>query len=149
MSRQHRAWLLASGTEFAVAERHMVEYVLSPHIVDVPLRPPHCAGVAIWRERWIPVLDLAAANASPTDGHTARAIVLAYQLAPGQPLQHGAVAVHAPPRETWVSDDMACAPPEDLIKRLRQSLVSCFSLHGTPVPIVNVARLFSLSPNSV
>ena len=37
MLQQSRAWLLKADVDFAVAERHMVEYLLSPKIIDVPL----------------------------------------------------------------------------------------------------------------
>lgn len=146
MLQHSRAWLLTAGVDFAVAERHMVEYLTSPQIINVPLRPPHCAGVTIWREHWIPVLDfidLAQANPPPAAaGALVHVVVLAYQFAPGEALHHGALVVRAPPREALVSDAMACPLPDDL-GALQRWACACFSLEGKAIPIVDVTRLFS------
>lgn len=143
MLQQSRAWLLTAGVDFAIAERHMVEYLLSPQIIDVPLRPPHCSGVMIWRERWIPVLDMAQANPEPGgEGELTHVVVLAYQFAPGEALHHGALVVRAPPREALVTDAMACAPPDDLAA-LQHLVCACFAHEEKAIPVVDVTRLFS------
>ena len=143
MLQQSRAWLLTADVDFAIAERHMVEYATSPHIIAVPLRPPHCAGVTIWRERWIPVLDLACVNPTPgVDGAPAHVVVLAYQFAPGEVLHHGALVVRSPPREALVSDAMSCPLPDDLAV-LQHWVCACFSLEEKAIPVVDVTRLFS------
>lgn len=143
MLPQARAWLLTAGVDFAIAERHMVEYLRSPQILEVPLRPPHCAGVTIWRERWIPVLDMAQINPAPsTAGAPVHVVVLAYQFAPGEALHHGALVVHTRPREAWVSDAMACPLPDDLAA-LQHLACACFSLDEKAIPVVDVTRLFS------
>ncbi len=143
MLQHARAWLLTADVDYAIAERHMVEYVTSPHIIAVPLRPPHCVGVTIWRERWIPVLDLARIDpTSDTDGEFAHVVVLAYQFAPGEALHHGALVVRAPPREALVNDAMACPLPDDFAA-LQHLVCACFSLEEKAIPVVDVMRLFS------
>ena len=143
MLQHSRAWLLTANVDFAVAERHMVEYLLSPQIINVPLRSAHCAGVTIWRERWIPVLDLARANPQPiAQAEHVHVVVLAYQFAPGQELHHGALVVRAPPREALVSDAMACPLPDDLAA-LQDIACACFAHEKKAIPVVDVTRLFS------
>ena len=146
MLQHSRAWLLTANVDFAVAERHMVEYLLSPQIIDVPLRSAHCAGVTIWRERWIPVLDMACVKPTPAvAGAPTHVVVLAYQFAPGEALHHGALVVHAPPREALVSDAMACPLPDNLAA-LQHLVCACFSLEEKAIPVVDVTRLFSCIP---
>ena len=143
MPQQSRAWLLKADVDFAVAERHMVEYLLSPQIIDVPLRPAHCSGVTVWREHWIPVLDLARANPQPTaQAAQVHVVVLAYQFAPGEELHHGALVVRAPPREALVNDAMACPLPDDL-DALQDLACACFAHEKKAIPVVDVMRLFS------
>ncbi len=146
MSSSSRAWVLdlGAGQRVAAGGRHIVEYLLSPESVRVPLVPAQCVSLMVWRERLIPLIDLApvlqprvaAAPGCP------RAVVLAHQAAPRESLSYGALLVRAAPFEAWVSDDMARPLPEEPYA-FRHFSCSCFDHEGTAVPILNVAWLFS------
>ena len=128
----------------AVGGRHIVEYLLSPESVRVPLVPAHCVGIMVWRERLIPLIDLAPVlhlQVAAVPG-CPRVVVLAYQTAPREPLCYGALLVRAAPFEVWASDDMARALPEEP-EALRHFCCSCFDHEGKTTPILDVARLFS------
>lgn len=145
MPSQSRAWVLdlGAGRHVSAGNHHVIEYLLSPAIIPVPLVPAHCAGLMVWRERLIPVIDLAPVlHVGETAAPGRRAVVLAYQEAPRQPLRHGALLVCAAPFEVWVSDDMACPLPETP-EALEYIARSCFGYEGRAIPILDVARLFS------
>lgn len=142
--RAVRAWLLDVGGEYRLAApAHLVvEYLLVLEIVPVPCTPVHCPGVLLWREHLIPVVDLA--PLLPTPGTTGQrfAIVFAWQDAPGQPLEYGALVVHAAPSEALVTDDMACALPDDAAV-FGHIANACFMHAERRVPVLDVARLFA------
>ncbi|NIR59400.1 MAG: chemotaxis protein CheW [Gammaproteobacteria bacterium] len=132
-----------AGWHVAAGAHRVVEYLLSPEIVRLPLTPAHCPGVLIWREKMVPVTDLAALLGGDEREAQARrhAVVLAYQMAPGQPLRYGAVLVDGAPYEVYVADDMACALPEGS-EVVRHVACSCFTHDDRVIPILDVARLF-------
>jgi chemotaxis signal transduction protein len=141
-----RAWLLDVGGGYRVAApAHLVvEYLLASETMAVPCTPVHCPGVLLWRERLIPVVDLALvlpARGAATAGwrHT---VVLAWQDAPGQPVKYGALVVRAAPSEALVTDDMASVLPEDAAV-FGYIANACFMHEERPIPILDVARLFA------
>lgn len=141
-----RAWLMDVGAGFRVAAgaHQVVEYLLSPETMSLPLTPAHCRGVMIWREQMIPVVDLA--PLLPGGGTQAsgwrRAVVLAYQEAPGEPLRYGALLVRAAPIEVFAADDMACPLPGDP-EVFRYFACSCFAHDDKAIPVLDTARLFA------
>lgn len=146
MTSTARAWLMDVGAGFRVAAggHQVVEYLLSPETVNLPLTPAHCRGVMIWREQMIPVVDLAPLlPGGETRVHGwRRAVVLAYQEAPGEPLHYGALLVRAAPLEVIASDDMACPLPGDP-DVFRYFACSCFAHDDKAVPVLDTARLFA------
>lgn len=143
MAATSRAWVMdtGDGQRVAAGARHVVEYLLAPETVTVPRLPAHCAGLLYWRERYIPIIDFAPLSGARADPRR-RAVVLAYQNAPGEPLRYGALLVSAPPVETWVSDDMAATLPESPAA-LRHVARACFRLDDRAVPILDTRRLFA------
>ncbi len=144
-----RAWMMNVGTgrRVAAGTHHVVEYLLSPETIGLPLAPAHCPAVLIWREQIIPSVDLARlspSQAPPTHAWHG-AVVLAYQEAPSKPLRYGALLVYAAPEETWVSNDMACPLPEESAA-FRYFTCACFAHQEQAIPVVDTARLFSESP---
>ena len=145
MAQTSRAWIMevGAGQRAAAGAPHVVEYLLATETLPVPCTPHHCRGLLYWRERMIPVVDLAPLI---SEGGTAattsrRAVVIAWQERPGEPLQYGAVLVLAPPGETWVSDDMVgdlAAAPE----AFRHFSQSAFLHKDQLIPILDARRLF-------
>jgi len=144
--RSTRAWLLdvAGGMRLAAGAPFVVEYLLEPETIELPRLPAHCRGVMLWRERIIPVIDLAPilAGVEGSSGGWSRAVVLAWQDAPGQPLQYGALSVLKAPVELFVSDSDARPLPERP-EILRQFAGSCFGYDDEVIAIVDVRRLFT------
>ncbi len=148
MSSEARAWVMdvGAGRSVAAGTHHVVEYLLSPEPIGLPLAPAHCPAVLIWREQIIPSVDLARLSPSQTparrDWHGA--VVLAYQEVSNTPLRYGALLVDAAPQETWVSNDMACALPEEATA-FQYFTCACFAHQEQAVPVLDTARLFTES----
>ncbi len=145
MAEARRAWVMDVGGGVAVAAgtAHVVEYLLAADPMPVPRAPEHCAGLMVWRERLIPVIDLAQllTGRRSTPGPHRRAVILAYQQAAGRPLHYGALFVTAAPTQTSVSDDMACALP-DTLPALPRIARACFTHQDQAVAIVDPRQLF-------
>lgn len=145
MAQTSRAWVMdvGAGQRAAVGAAHVVEYLMASQAFPVPRMPRHCRGMLFWRKRMIPVIDLAALIADGATAATAmrRAVVLAWQERPHEPLQYGALLVTAAPGEIRVSDDMA----DDLaaVPEVFRSIARAAILHqGQVTPILDVRRLF-------
>lgn len=143
MTQRSRAWLMDVGADHRIAAGapHVVEYLVDPQALPVPRTPPHCAGLMIWRERMIPVIDFARPATGDAISPARRAVVLAYQDAPGQALRYGALRISAVPAEVWVSDDMAGAP-EGIPETFRPLARACIVHDDRVIPILDVKRLF-------
>lgn len=150
MSAEARpAWLFdfGHGLHAAVGGQHLAEYLHAPQVRQIPLTPAHTRGALVWRERLVPLLDLArlAGNedsSKTSPGQPRGAIVLAYRDTPEAPLQYGALALATVPREIGVSDDSACDLPT--VPAFWQALAaSCVTHENRPLPILRVRQLFT------
>jgi chemotaxis signal transduction protein len=146
MAQTSRAWVMDVGAagHVAAGERHVAEYLVATDTVPLPRTRPHCAGVIYWRDQYIPVIDLAPLYEAHGGEPGRRAVVLAYQNAPGEPLQYGALLIHAAPVEAWVSDDMAAEVPT-VPMALRHISRASFYIDDRVVPILDVRLLFAQS----
>ncbi len=146
MTRTSRAWVMdvGAGWQVAAGAPHVVEYLLAPETIDVPRAPGHCAGLLIWRDQIIPVIDFAPPSverrAPPAPPR--RAVILAYQEGPAQALRFGALLVTAAPTEAWVSDDMA-GPLTQMPALFRPVARACFVQQDRAIPILDTRRLFT------
>lgn len=138
------AWLLTLDAELraAVGEREMIHLVQAPALFAIPDTPPYCRHVLLWQDEIVPVLDLAAwlrgdraAAKPPLVG------IFAYQT-PTATIAYGALPLLAAPARRRVSDDQACALPEQPPGWARVAL-SCFREGDRPVPILDLPYLFS------
>ena len=115
-----------------------------PPVVAVPGAPYYCRGLVAWQERRLPLLDLHTllrAYPAPNEPPIGHVLVLAYQSAPGLPLDYGAVCARSLVRMIEVADSQACALPGDSDLWPWISL-SCFEHEGHCVPVLDTARLF-------
>lgn len=144
MSSTSRAWLfdVCDGQYVAAGARHVVEYLSAPTTVAVPLAPVHGAGLLYWRERYIPVIDLAPLFSANLEHPRRQAVVIAYQNAPGEPLDYGALLIGAAPFEMEVDHDMGAELPATPAA-LRHVARACFRLDERLVPILDARRLFA------
>jgi hypothetical protein len=121
-----------------------IALVDSPTVVTVPGSPYYCVGLMAWEGRQLPLLDLDTLlraypnGAPPATGHV---LVLAYQSAPGQALQYGAVCARSLVRMVEVADSQGCELPGDS-DLWPWIALSCFEHEGRPVPVLDTARLF-------
>lgn len=96
------AWLFdfGDGLRAAVGGQHLAEYLHAPQVSQIPLTLVHARGALVWRERLVPLIDLArlAGNKDSSKNSPDQprgAIVLAYRATPEAPLQYGALALAA------------------------------------------------------
>ena len=142
-----QAWLLECSETLivAVADHEIVECIQPDAYHEVPSTPPYCNRVIQWQGRLVPVLDLGALYGSVASlSEPSFVCLLAYQEAPGLPLQHLAVPVNSAPEKVEVDDEQACelaeGPGDELLRAIS---ISCFSHAQVPVAIVDIARLCS------
>jgi chemotaxis signal transduction protein len=144
-----RAWLLDSGEIYriAVGERELIEVLQDAPVSHVPCGPRHFRNVIVWRGRIIPALDLGGFGANPGETVRRKAAVAAYQIAPGEPLQYGAILLNKYPQSIRVDDSMAltltldCAP-------LANCVSACFEWDEGVVLVIDPARLFGSEPKN-
>jgi len=137
------------GGFVAFAAHATIGLVDRPPVVAVPGAPYYCLGLMAWQGRHLPLLDLntllrAYPEASaPAAGHV---LVLAYQSAPGQPLQYGGVCAPWLVQMIEVADSQRCELPAegDLWPWIS---LACFEYEGHAVPVLDTGRLFA-SPQS-
>ena len=145
MAQTSRAWVLdvGAGQRAAAGAPHVVEFLLATETLPVPCTPRHCRGLLLWRGRMIPVVDLAPLLAAGATAATAtrRAVVLAWQPQPGEPLEYGALLVTAAPGETWVNDDMA-GDLADTPEAMRNFARAGFMNQDRLIPILDIRQLF-------
>ncbi|HSS66840.1 MAG TPA: hypothetical protein VLS27_20615 [Gammaproteobacteria bacterium] len=71
--------------------------------------------------------------------------VVRYKPTASGPQQFGALKMTAIPQRVTIDDQMACDLPESHC-HWRPFSISCFTLDRRPVPVLDLARLFSQSP---
>jgi chemotaxis signal transduction protein len=122
-----------------------VELVARPALLVVPGSPYYCHGLMAWQGRQIPLLDLnTLLRAYPDERAPAidHVLVLAYQRAPLQPLEYGAVCAPSLLQMIEVADSQQCELPNhsDLWPLISGS---CFRHEGNAVPVLDTGLLFA------
>lgn len=148
MTEERRAWLFDFGFDLraVVGGPHLSEYLLAPPVLKIPLAPVAACGVLVWRQQLVPLLDFSQLVGNDDSGVLAKtpknAIVLVYRTAAESPLQYGALALAARPREIGVRDDLACELPAQpgFWKGLA---ASCIRYENRPTPILRVRDIFT------
>lgn len=136
----------APGRQIALPPHTTIELLENPAVVAVPGAAYYACGLLAWQGRQLPLLDLhALLRAYPGTNRTGApryALVLAYQRAPRQPVEHGAISLAVLPQTVAVSDEARCElfADSDLWPLLA---LSCFRHEGHAVPILDTAKLFA------
>lgn len=146
MSRMN-AWLLDFGDAClaAVGTREVLHLVDKPFTFSVPCTPGYCNRVVLWQERLLPVMDIAARVGAQPCSSAPFLAVIGYQRQRGEYPQFGALVLAAPPKQLAVSDESACRLPETN-SVWRGLSISCFEHQGSPVPVLDLCRLFGNGP---
>jgi chemotaxis signal transduction protein len=134
------------GRFVALPPHTTLELLEHPQALAVPGAAYYAYGLLAWQGRQLPLIDLEALLLAYAGGQRAKApryaLVVAYQRAPGAPVEHGAIAMADLPQTVTVSDDAMCELPNgsDMWPLLA---LSCFTFDGQVVPVVDTGRLFS------
>lgn len=128
-----------------------VELVEQPRVVPVPGMPNFCLGLLAWQGRQLPLVDLRAYLQAPDAEVVAtpasHVLVVAYQAAPGRPIDYGALCAPWLVRMVEVADDQQCPLPAD--QAVWPALaISCFQHRGHATPVLDPARIFCRSDPS-
>jgi chemotaxis signal transduction protein len=139
------ARMLAYSSEASAAfpEHCAVALIEAPTVFDVPGAPAHCAGLIEWAGDLVPLIDLKALadGARAGDGGVpTHALVIAWQPAPREELQFGAVYAPELVAAIRVSDTQSRAAPDG--HALARVAAAFFESEGRVVPIVDALRLF-------
>ena len=135
----------ASNSYFVLPPHTTLEIIDHPAIVAVPGAAYYAYGLMKWQDQYIPMIDidtlLRAHPDMPEITAPRYALVVAYQRAPGAPIEHGALGLTALPQTIEVGDEAWCDLPtnSDLWPLLS---LSCVQYHGAIVPILDTAKLF-------
>lgn len=135
----------ANNSYFVLPPHTTVEIIDHPAIVAVPGAAYYAYGLMKWQEHYIPIIDidtlLRAYHDMPGNTVPRYALVVAYQRAPGAPIEHGALGLAALPQTIEVGDEAWCDLPasSDLWPLLA---LSCVRYHSAIVPILDTAKLF-------
>jgi hypothetical protein len=136
----------APGRLAALPPHTTLEIIENPQAIPVPGAAYYGWGLLTWQGRRLPMIDLEAlVRAYPGARHATvprYALVVAYQRAPGLQVEHGAIGLMELPQAVVVCDESYCDLPGNSDVWPVISL-SCFSLDGQPIPIMDTAALFS------
>jgi len=128
-----------------VAEHELIEVLQDTLVHYVPCGPGHFRNVIVWRKRILPALDMGGFGATPGESIARKAAVAAYQSAPGEPLQYGAILLNKYPVGIRVDDSMAQALPANCAL-MSNCVSSCLEWDDSTVLVIDPARLFATEP---
>lgn len=140
-----KAWLLHVGEnqQIAVGEMQMVEYILRPQLIEIPLTPPYCKHVINWRKQCLPILDFGVLMGEAENTKVEHAGVVRYQKGPRMPLLYLGLALNKEPEKITVDDSQLCDLPAQFLTHMRPTVLSCFSNAELPTPVLDFAYLCS------
>ena len=140
------AWVMnvGEGLYVAVSRAELVHILDSPYCVRIPQAPAYCNHTAIWNDALLPIMDISYLLGHTTGSHVRDVVAVTIFKDKQGEHHYGGIRQAAPPELEYVTNDQICTPPVHL-DRLAPASVSWFlSQDGHPVPILDVANLFSL-----
>lgn len=145
-SSRMNAWVLDFGMGYraAVGRRELFHLIDVPTSYIVPCTPAYCRRVLFWQGKLLPLMDMSS-RMGGTEQNAPYIAVVGYQHKRGEHPQFGAIQMTSPPSQVAVSDEQACAIPDEL-RGWRELAISCFDLNGDAVPILNLNRIFNSAP---
>ncbi|MDO5653759.1 MAG: chemotaxis protein CheW [Brachymonas sp.] len=134
------------GRHVAFSGHATQELIEHPEVQVVPGAAYYGYGLLWWQQRHIPLIHLESVlRAYPAFDPAVPpqfALVLAYQTAPREPLQYGAITVTDIPYSQRVSDADFCPLPKDS-DMWEELAISCFRHQEQAIPVLDAARIFS------
>lgn len=150
------AWIfrITPSISAAVGELELVHLLPEhPILYAVPQAPHYCRHVMVWRQKIVPVMNLAArlqtaagrgeTATTPTPDTHQRLGIFAYRDDAAKPA-YGALFLASLPRRYAVSDAQMCRLPADFTT-WTPYVMSCFQDRTAEqaIPILNLNRVFS------
>ncbi len=127
----------------AIALHEMIEVIEGVEPIQVPRAPRHCQTLVRWRDRLIPIFDLANwcefERGDATAGVARFHAILSYDSGDPDGPGYGCLALDAFPVAIAVDDQMACALPAELWAPVS---LSCFREGEAVLPVLHLAALF-------
>lgn len=141
------AWLLDFGNRVraAVGTRVLLHVIDEPILHTVPCTPAYCRSVISWQGQLLPVMDIAAILDEGPQTPLLLAIA-AYQDRTENITHFGALLLSAPPTAIAIADMQSCPLPENPVSWSKFA-ISCFNYRDEAIPVLNLARIFSLPVN--
>lgn len=141
------AWVLDIGDRrAAVGVREQVHLMHEPEAAELAGAPAHCRHVVFWNGHCVPVMDLSRwlePASAPLGTSAYRHLgIYAYQLNTDGVVEFGALWLRKPPQRFDV-DDAAAAPLPSDGARWSEIALACFADAAGPVPILDLATVFS------
>jgi len=148
-----QAWLLPISESTTVAlgqaELKYLEQIHNP--VVVPGLPAYSEQGFVWREQFIPILNLQQLVSRRRSALPEQQLVaiIAYQSDSLAELQLGALALSSLPRLTEIEPEQA-QPPEALAQHWQPLAHAAFLLQGEQLcPVLDLVRLFDTTPQAL
>lgn len=138
-----KAWILTvpGGYQIAVSVYEMIEYVLHPQVYPLPACANYCHMAAVWRNRFIPMLQYQQLFGARHQQKVTKLGVLAYQAS--ESVEYAAIEIVKPPYLTVVDDAQMCDLPEYIGGDIRELFSSCMTVGNIPTPILDTTMIFS------
>ncbi|MBK1722950.1 chemotaxis protein CheW [Thiocystis violacea] len=151
MTTEAQAWLLSYGQgQAAIAVPELLEVIRHPVTEPFPALPPWCAGILIWRDQPIPLVDLrhVLRTAEPCNTVTFSHCALVRYSSGDTSIGFGGILLTQAPEPIVVTSAEAIAVSDEL--RGPQGVVlACFGHQNEPVPIIDLDRVFSSRPSEM
>ena len=146
------AWLLPiSATQSVAVGRYELKYIeYVDAVVSVPGLPAFCEQGFVWRNRFIPALDLwrlLTRRRMPNQASQHLAAIVAYENALGE-LAMGAFLLAGVPKLVAVAPAQSVAV-EALPQEWQPLALAAFTVEGTIYPVLDVGCLFNKTPTGL
>lgn len=126
---------LGGGLTAVVGQNELVH--IMPMVID------HQNRTAEWNGEQIPLVDVGAVFLQKPPLSAPFVGVVAYPRQDGEGVQFGAISLLTLPVRITVDDEQACDLPDQPVG-WKEISISCFSLEGSPCPILDTPALFKL-----
>ena len=148
---QASAWLLKSKIqEIALGKHEIIEVLTEPDLQPIPAGPEYCRHIVFWQDKILPVVELDKLNQNSLDKKAPinkDIVIVAWQNAPGEPLEHGAISISSLPESIQVDDNQQVELPESVSEQWKKIVLSVFSLNENIVLIPDLKRIFVVEEN--
>lgn len=142
-----KAWLLDFGHDFmaATARYELEDVYTEARLTRIPMTPPYCQQVMHWRQRLIPIFNMASFLSGESKEAKQPIIgIFGYQAQKGDRVQYGGLILKYRPEAIEVRDADACELPTNNAQ-WQYCALSSFRQSAQVVPILDLSYLFTLS----